>query len=129
MEENMKLGVACAAKHFPGDGSEERDQHLVMGCNDLSTKEWDESFGYVYKKLIDAGLDSVMVGHISQRAYSKELCPGIKDSEIMPATLAPELLQKLLREKLGFNGLIVTDATHMVGLTATMPRKDYIPVL
>lgn len=127
MEENMKLGVACAAKHFPGDGSEERDQHLVMGCNDLSTKEWDESFGYVYKKLIDAGLDSVMVGHISQRAYSKELCPGTKDSEIMPATLAPELLQKLLREKLGFNGLIVTDATHMVGLTATMPRKDYIP--
>ena len=127
MEENMKQGIACAAKHFPGDGSEERDQHLVMGCNDLSTDEWDESFGYVYKKLIDGGLDSIMVGHICQPAYSRKLRPGIKDSEIKPATLAPELLQDLLRDRLGFNGLIVTDATHMVGLTATMPRKDYIP--
>ncbi|SEA94986.1 beta-N-acetylhexosaminidase [Pseudobutyrivibrio sp. ACV-2] len=127
MEENMKRGVACAAKHFPGDGSEERDQHLVMGCNDLSVEEWDESFGYVYKSLIDAGLPSVMVGHICQPAYSRKLRPGIKDSEIKPATLSPELLQDLLREQLGFNGLIITDATHMVGLTASMPRKDYIP--
>lgn len=127
MEENMKRGIACAAKHFPGDGSEERDQHLVMGCNDLSVEEWDESFGYVYKSLIDAGLPSIMVGHICQPAYSRALRPGIKDSEIRPATLAPELLQNLLREKLGFNGLIVTDATHMVGLTSAMPRKDYIP--
>ena len=127
MEENMKRGVACAAKHFPGDGSEERDQHLVMGCNDLSVEEWDKSFGYVYKTLIDAGLPSIMVGHIAQRAYSKKLCPGIKDSDIKPATLSPELLQDLLRKKLGFNGLIVTDATHMAGLTAVAPRNDYIP--
>lgn len=127
MDEYSKRGIACAAKHFPGDGSEERDQHLVMGCNDLSTDEWDESYGYVYKSLIDAGLDSIMVGHICQKAYSRKFRPDIKDSEIMPATLSKELLQDLLREQLGFNGLIVTDATHMVGLTATMPRKDYIP--
>ena len=127
MEENMKRGVACAAKHFPGDGSEERDQHLLMGCNDLSVEEWDESFGYVYKSLIDAGLPSIMVGHICQPAYSRKLRPGIKDSEIKPATLSSELLQNLLREQLGFNGLIITDATHMVGLTASAARKDYIP--
>lgn len=127
MEENMNRGIACAAKHFPGDGSEERDQHLVMGCNDLSVEEWDASFGYVYKSLIEAGLPSIMVGHICQPAYSKKLRPGMKDSEIKPATLAPELLQDLLREQLGFNGLIVTDATHMVGLTSSMERKDYIP--
>jgi len=45
----------------------------------------------------------------------------------MPATVAPELLQDLLREKLGFNGLIVTDATHMVGITGKCRRHDFIP--
>ncbi len=124
MEEMDREGIACAAKHFPGDGSEERDQHLVIGCNDLTTDEWDKSYGYVYKKLIDAGLKSIMVGHICQRAYSRKLRPGIKDEDIKPATLAPELLQDLLRHQLGFNGLIVTDATHMAGLTAAASRRD-----
>ena len=45
----------------------------------------------------------------------------------MPATVAPELLQGLLREKLGFNGLINTDATHMVGITGKVRRHDSIP--
>ncbi len=123
MEEMTKEGIACAAKHFPGDGSEERDQHLVMGCNDLSVEEWDASFGMVYRKLIDAGLPSIMVGHICQRAYTKKFNPDIRDEDIMPATLSPELLQGLLRSQLGFNGLIVTDASHMAGLTAAADRK------
>ncbi len=126
MEEMQKQGIACAAKHFPGDGSEERDQHLLMGCNDLSVEEWDDSYGKVYKALIDAGIESIMVGHICQRAYSKALRPGMKDEDIKPATLAPELLNDLLRDRLGFNGLIVTDATHMAGLSAAMGRKDAI---
>ncbi|MBR3503542.1 MAG: glycosyl hydrolase [Clostridia bacterium] len=127
MEEMHKAGMACAAKHFPGDGSEERDQHLVMGCNDLSVEEWDRTFGHVYKELIDAGLDSIMIGHICQPAYSRKLRPGIKDEEIMPATLAPELLQDLLRGQLGFNGLIVTDASHMAGLTVSASRRKAVP--
>lgn len=127
MEEMTKQGVACAAKHFPGDGSEERDQHLVMGCNDLSVEEWDESFGYVYKKLIEAGLPSIMVGHICQPAYQKKYNPSLKDAEIKPATLSKELLQDLLRNQLGFNGLIITDATHMVGLTSSEERRKTMP--
>ena len=122
-----KLGIACAAKHFPGDGSEERDQHLVMGCNDLSTEEWDASFGKVYRALIEDDLESIMVGHICQPAYSKKLRPGMKDEDIKPATLSPELLQDLLRGQLGFNGLIVTDASHMIGLTAAAARRDVVP--
>ncbi len=127
MEEMHRAGMVCAAKHFPGDGSEERDQHLVMGCNDLSTEEWDNTFGRVYKELIDAGLDSIMIGHICQPAYSRKLRPGIKDEDIKPATLAPELLQDLLRGQLGFNGLIVTDASHMAGLTVSAPRSKAVP--
>ncbi len=127
MKEMNSQGLACAAKHFPGDGSEERDQHLVMGCNDLSVEEWDNSFGKVYKGLIDAGIQSIMVGHICQPAYSKLLRPGMQDKDIKPATMAPELLQDLLRGKLGFNGLLVTDATHMAGLTAAGSRKEIVP--
>lgn len=127
MNEFQSRGLACAAKHFPGDGSEERDQHLVMGCNDLSVEEWDASFGKVYKGLIDAGLKSMMVGHICQPAYSRKLRPGITDAEIMPGTLASELLQDLLRDQLGFNGLIVTDASHMAGMNAAGSRQYNVP--
>ena len=122
-------GVACCMKHFPGDGCDERDQHLVTTVNDLSCEDWDATFGKVYKGMIDAGVPSVMVGHIQQPAYSRALRPGIKDEEIMPATVAPELLQGLLREKLGFNGLIITDATHMVGITGKVRRHESIPAM
>lgn len=127
MEEMRKKGIACAAKHFPGDGSEERDQHLVMGCNDLSVDEWDATFGKVYKALIEAGLESIMVGHICLPAYSRKFRPDMEDKDIQPATMAPELLNDLLRDQLGFNGLIVTDASHMAGLNAAGARRDVVP--
>ncbi|MGN0314243.1 MAG: glycoside hydrolase family 3 N-terminal domain-containing protein [Fusicatenibacter sp.] len=120
-------GVACCMKHFPGDGCDERDQHLVTTYNDKSCEEWDASYGRIYRGMIDAGVKSVMIGHIALPSYSRALCPGIKEEEIMPATVAPELLQGLLREKLGFQGLIITDATHMVGITGRMRRHDFIP--
>ncbi|OON99711.1 MAG: glycosyl hydrolase family 3 [Epulopiscium sp. Nele67-Bin004] len=120
-------GVACCVKHFPGDGCDERDQHLATTVNDLSCEEWDDTFGKIYKGLIDAGMQSIMIGHIMQPEYSRALRPGIKDEEIMPATLAPEILQDLLREKLEFNGMIITDATHMLGLTSKKKRCDFLP--
>jgi beta-N-acetylhexosaminidase len=121
------FAMACTAKHFPGDGTEERDQHLVIGCNDLSVEDWEKSFGKVYRGLIDDGIEAVMVGHICQRALSRKYRPGIRDEEIMPATLAPELLNDVLRQELGFNGLIITDATQMIGFNAAMPREKAIP--
>lgn len=119
--------IACCTKHFPGDGSEERDQHLLMGCNDLSCEEWDATYGKVYQALIDDGLESIMAGQICQPAYTRKFHPEIKDEEIKPATLSPELLQNLLRGQLGFNGLIVTDASHMAGLTCSCPRSEQVP--
>ncbi|MCM3725785.1 glycoside hydrolase family 3 protein [Neobacillus cucumis] len=120
-------GLAAAVKHFPGDGVDDRDQHLLSSVNTLSIEEWDQTFGMVYQEMIDSGAKSIMAGHIMLPEYSKTLLPGIEDEQIKPATLAPEILNGLLREKLGFNGLIVTDATPMLGFTASERREIAVP--
>jgi beta-N-acetylhexosaminidase len=119
--------IAVCIKHFPGDGTEERDQHLVLGVNELEPAEWDASFGQVYAHHIDAGVEMIMAGHIALPAYSKALDPSLTDVDVMPATLAPELLQDLLKTRLGFNGVVITDASHMLGMTSAMRRQDYVP--
>lgn len=118
-------GMAAAAKHFPGDGVDERDQHIVTSINSLSCEAWDESYGKIYKSLIDAGLLSIMVGQIALPAYEKEFGQGTEI--IRPATLSPVILQELLRKKLGFNGVISTDATQMIGFCSAMPRELAVP--
>lgn len=119
--------MACTAKHFPGDGVEELDQHLVLGVNNLSVEDWEKSFGKVYRTLIEDGLESIMVGHIALPEMSRKLVPGIEDKDIKPATLSKELLTDLLREDMGFNGVVITDASHMVGMSATSKRCDAVP--
>jgi beta-N-acetylhexosaminidase len=120
-------GVVVSVKHFPGDGVDERDQHLLTSVNTLSVEEWDRTFGKVYRGLIEDGAQTVMAGHISLPQYSRHINPSLRDEEIMPATLAPEILNGLLREELGFNGLIVTDATPMLGFTAAEKREIAVP--
>lgn len=124
----QECGLAVSIKHWPGDGVDGRDQHLVTSVNTLSVDDWNASFGLVYKGMIDAGADTVMAAHIMLPAYSRKLRPGISDDEIMPASLAPELNLQLLRQQLGFNGLIVSDATGMAGMTAAMPRAQAVPL-
>ncbi|MCP1659670.1 glycoside hydrolase family 3 protein [Neisseria perflava] len=114
-------------KHFPGDGTEERDQHLILGVNELSPAEWDDSFGKVYRHHIDHGVEMIMAGHIALPYYQQKLNPNLKDEDILPATLAEELIQGLLKEQLGFNSLVITDASHMLGMTSAMRREDYVP--
>ncbi len=89
--------VPACSKHFPGDGPEERDQHLLKGVNHLLGGRVGRFLGQVYRGLIEAGIHSFMIGHIALPAYTRRLRPGIRDEEIMPATISPELLQDLLR--------------------------------
>ncbi|MBR4462949.1 MAG: glycoside hydrolase family 3 protein [Erysipelotrichaceae bacterium] len=120
--------VAVAIKHFPGDGVDERDQHILTSVNNLSPDEWDASYGRVYRELIDQGAQSVMVGHIALPEYVKKLKPqSSRKDQLMPASLSAMIMTDLLRKKLGFNGLISTDSTPMVGFTTAMKRKDAIP--
>lgn len=122
--------VAVAVKHFPGDGVDERDQHILTSVNSLSADEWMDSYGKVYQTLIEKGAKTVMVGHIAQPAWVKKLNPeATRKEQLLPASLSKPLLTGLLREKLGFNGLISTDATPMVGFTSAMPRRDAIPAV
>ena len=117
-------GMAVCLKHFPGDGVDERDHHLLATVNTLGAKEWEASFGATYSALIRQGAQAVMAGHILQPAMSRALSPGIRDGEILPASTSRLMLTGLLRERMGFNGLIVTDATPMVGFSAMMTRKE-----
>ncbi|OUM41848.1 glycoside hydrolase family 3 protein [Arthrobacter sedimenti] len=119
--------TACAIKHFPGDGVDERDQHVVTSYNTLGFEEWNRTYGHVYREMIDHGVQSIMAGHIGAPGLSRHFRPAMADADILPATLSPELLQDLLRGDLGFNGLILTDATQMVGLTQAGKRKDLVP--
>jgi beta-N-acetylhexosaminidase len=103
--------MAACVKHWPGDGLDDRDQHKVLSVNSMSMEKWRETFGKVYKKAIEAGVMTVMSAHIALPAYYEEL--GITDVQKRhtPGSLSYELNTKLLREELGFNGLIVSDAT------------------
>ena len=120
-------GFACAAKHFPGNGLDFRDAHLANNINDFTEEKWMETYGKVYKTLIDADLDAIMGGHIMMPEYMRAVKPDIKDEEMLPATLCPEIMTGLLREKLGFNGMVVTDASHMVAMTDRMTRAEMLP--
>ena len=123
-----ECNVAVSIKHFPGDGVDERDQHILTSVNSLSCEEYMRSYGKIYKSLIDKGAKTVMVGHIAQPAWVKKLNPNATRRELLrPASLSKELLTGLLRGELGFNGLISTDSSAMVGFTVAMPRRQAIP--
>ena len=119
--------VYCCAKHFPGNGQDYRDAHTSNNINHFGLEDWMASYGHVYKTLIDGGLDAIMGGHIMMPTYMQELNPDITMDEMMPATLCPEIMTGLLRDKLDFNGMVVTDASHMVAMTNRMKRKDMLP--
>ena len=118
-------GVAATAKHWPGEGYDDRDQHLVTTINPLSVEEWEATFGSLYRDAIQSGVLSVMPGHIAFPAWVRKL--GFEADAFTPATINRHLTQTLLRDHLGFNGVIVSDATAMAGLNAFAKRKDFLP--
>lgn len=127
VETLQEKGMAACAKHFPGDGVDFRDQHLHPTYNSFSAAEWRSSYGAIYRAMIEKGLLSVMVGHICQPAMEAEHTPSLRFEDALPGSLSRGLLTGVLREELGFNGLICTDATIMGGYTMAMPREKAIP--
>jgi len=113
-------GLAACAKHFPGDGVDWRDQHIVATNNTLSMEEWRRTSGRVFKTLIDAGVYSIMAGHITLPAYQRERVDGM----CLPATLSRELIGDLLKGEMGFDGVVVTDAMDMGGFNGWYSTRE-----
>ena len=123
----QKYGIAASCKHYPGDGVDYRDQHLHPTYNSLSADEWFDTYGKIYRTLIDDGLLSIMAGHIVQPNVIKAVNPDASQADMLPGSQSKEMLTGVLRDRFGFNGLIITDATIMGGYTMTLPRREAIP--
>lgn len=123
----QRNGVAATAKHWPGEGYDDRDQHLVTTTNPLSMDEWKETFGRLYRTLITEGVLAIMSGHISLPAYVRSKIPDAGLEAFRPASVSRLLNVDLLRDELGFNGIIVSDATPMGGLSAWGHHLDTLP--
>lgn len=107
-----KQGVVATIKHFPGDGATMKNQHFITSANNLSINDWNISFGTLFQNLINDGTACIMVGHIRFPAYQKEKLKGV----FPPATLSKELMVDLLKGKMKFNGVIMSDALNMGGV-------------
>ena len=114
-----EAGIASTGKHFPGAGLDDRDQHNCTSVNPLDVDTWMRTFGEVWKAAIASGMETVMPGHIAFPAWC-----GCSEFEALPATIEPKLLIDLLRKELGFDGLIVSDAATMGGLTSRCRNED-----
>jgi beta-N-acetylhexosaminidase len=114
-------GLAACAKHFPGDGVDDLDQHTVTSVNSLSRQAWHRISGFPFRQVIDAGVWSVMVGHIALPAWdaSQNVCGVYR-----PASISHTLVTGLLRGELGFQGLIVTDDVNMGGIAGYAKRRE-----
>ena len=102
-------GVAACAKHFPGHGDTAQDSHLALPVVDLGLARLRDRELLPFRAAIEAGVRTIMTSHI--------MLPQL-DAE-RPATFSPRILEGLLREELGFAGVIVTDALDMAGASGT----------
>ncbi|WP_150272404.1 glycoside hydrolase family 3 protein [Paenibacillus tepidiphilus] len=103
-------GLAACAKHFPGDGVDCRDQHIVTTINSLSEEEWFATYGQVTRRMIEEGVWTMMTGHIALPWLE-----GYQEGRPVPATVSRRITTDLLRTRLGFEGVVLSDALDMGG--------------
>ncbi|MGW0575505.1 glycoside hydrolase family 3 protein [Streptomyces sp. NPDC002920] len=115
----QSAGVAATAKHFPGHGDTAVDSHTGFPVITHSRAEWEELDAVPFRAAVGAGIDAVMTGHL--------LVPALDDSGD-PATLSHPIVTGILRERLGYDGVVVTDALGMAGVR-TKYGDDRVPVL
>ena len=96
------VGVVCSLKHFPGHGDTTTDTHEGAAVVEKTSSQLMQEEYLAFKSGIDAGADMVMVGHITAKAISDE-----------PASVSKEVVTGELREKLGYDGIVITDALNM----------------
>ncbi|MCX6326749.1 MAG: serine hydrolase [Bacteroidia bacterium] len=102
-------GVMATAKHFPGHGDTNVDSHLDLPLIIHSRQRLDSIELYPFRKLISEGIGSIMTAHLN--------LPSLDTTTGLPSTLSPVIIKGLLKNELGFKGLIITDAMNMQGVT------------
>lgn len=112
-------GVSASVKHFPGHGDTNTDSHTALPVIEHDRQQWEQLDAPPFKEAIAANTDSVMSAHI--------VVPKLDDSG-QPATLAPKVLTGMLRQELGYQGVVFTDSLQMEGVRQQHPDSE-IPVL
>jgi beta-N-acetylhexosaminidase len=115
----QQSGVAATAKHFPGHGDTVDDSHAKLPYIHHTREQWERLDAPPFRAAVAAGIDSVMTAHI--------VVPALDDSDD-PATLSRPILTGILREELGYDGVVVTDSLGMEGVR-TKYGDDRVPVL
>lgn len=121
-------GVMASVKHFPGhDPYDTRDTHFCTAGYFQSLEEWNRTQRKDFQACIDAGVDSVMIRHATFEAVDDTKINGI----LIPATVSHKIVTGLLREEMGFKGVVVTDDITMKAMTAVYPdpKKLYVETL
>ena len=109
-----RAGILTCAKHFPGHGETIKDSHYDLPLVNFKKNRIDSVELYPYKKLIPQGISSVMVGHLNY--------PALDDG--IPSSLSKKIVDSLLIKKLGFKGLVITDALEMKGVSEFKKYKN-----
>ncbi len=116
MKGMQEEGIIATAKHFPGHGDTDSDSHHTLPIVNYSKERLDSLELIPYKELIAEGLSGIMIAHL--------YIPQIEETENLASTLSPKIVSDLLKTDLGFNGLIVTDALDMKGVTKYFPSGE-----
>ncbi|MDO8899431.1 MAG: glycoside hydrolase family 3 N-terminal domain-containing protein, partial [Bacteroidales bacterium] len=106
-------GVIATAKHFPGHGDTQNDSHYTLPVILHSRSHLDSTELNPVKKIIDDGVDGIMIAHLD--------IPSLDSKPNTPSTLSEKVVTVLLKNELGFKGLIVTDGLDMKGVTSVHP--------
>ncbi|PLR96856.1 beta-N-acetylhexosaminidase [Bacillus sp. T33-2] len=112
-------GVAATAKHFPGHGDTSNDSHLQMAVVPHDIERLKRVELYPFQKAMDAGIDAVMTAHVTfPKVDGTKVISQLDGTEIaLPATLSHKVLTGLMREDMGFEGVIITDAMNMKAIS------------
>lgn len=111
----VETNTICCLKHFPGHGDTAEDSHSSAAATDKTLEQLREAEFLPFAAGITAGAPMVMVGHISVPAVT---------GDATPATLSPSIVTGLLRETLGFGGVVVTDAMNMKAVSGQYPAGE-----
>lgn len=107
-------GIMSCVKHFPGHGDTDKDSHDELPILNHSLERLEQTEFYPFRRLASQGASALMIGHLH--------VPALDERPNRPTTISDKVIKNILRDEMGFNGLIITDAMDMKGVTRYFPN-------